>query len=76
MAAAGINCIASGDQVGVLKFYFYGKEIKTSSLFLIEMVVTNASKDVLITLKSQDNSMNESFMKIVNRVASSFLQPS
>jgi AP-4 complex subunit beta-1 len=74
MAQAGIYCIASGDQGGVLKFYFYAKETETSALFLLEIVVTSASKDVSVLLKSQNNSFNQDFMKLVNRVTSNFLQ--
>jgi Beta2-adaptin appendage, C-terminal sub-domain. len=74
MNSAGIFCIASGDQGGVLKFYFYAREAVSSAIFLLEVTVTTASKDVKVLLKSQNNTLNEKFMKAFNRVASAFLQ--
>lgn len=74
MGAVGIFCIASGDNAGELKFYFYAKQ--DSTVFLVELVIITASKDVQITLKSQDRNLDENFMKVFNRTALAFLQTS
>ena len=76
MGEAGFYCIASGDNMGELKFYLYAKETKGESLFLVELVINTASKNVQISLKCQDQSVSGKFMNLFNRTALVFLQPS
>ena len=76
MGEAGIYCIASGDNMGELKFYFYAKETKGETFAMIELVINTASKNVQVMLKCQDHSVSDKFMDLVNRTALAFLQPS
>jgi glutamate synthase domain-containing protein 1 len=74
LANDDIYCIASGDQMGVFKFYFYAREVQSQAFFLVELVVTTANKAVTLLLKSEDNSMNEQFLRAFERASSGFLQ--
>ena len=74
MGKAHINCIASGDNVGVLKFFFYAKDAKSDNLVLLGIEITSASKDVSLSVKCNNSDIAEKFKVVLGRETSSFLQ--
>lgn len=75
MAGVGINCIASGDQMGTLKFFFYAKDSASDALFLAEFVIILAAKEASLCVKSHEKNLAENFKRVFLQASSSFLQP-
>ncbi|CAG9324707.1 unnamed protein product [Blepharisma stoltei] len=67
-AENSVNCVASGNQDGVMKFYFYAKEAKGGNPFLIELVMIISNAELSFTLKSQDSSQIQDFLEIFYQI--------
>ena len=74
MANEGIYCIASGDNLGVFKFFFFAKDAASGSVFLVEFTATPSSKSAQLLLKAQDSSLANTFLNVFNSSAAGFLQ--
>lgn len=62
-----IVCIASGedDESGILKYYFYAREIITGNAFLMEINILSRTREIQITLKAQAGYMINEFLAVV-----------
>lgn len=65
-----VVCIASGNQDGILKFYFYAKENKTGNAFLVELVMTPTIAEISYTVKSQDPAQTQEFLGVFYQILS------
>lgn len=76
MSNEGIYCIASGDNLGELKFYFFAKEGNSGKVFLVEFTATPSTKAAHFVVKCEDSGLCKTFVEVFNSSAAAFLQTS
>ncbi|CAG9316259.1 unnamed protein product [Blepharisma stoltei] len=64
-ARLNILCMASGEDSGLLKLYFYAREASSGSPFLIELNVFNRTGEVQLTAKAQNGRWMQDFLGVV-----------
>jgi len=60
-----VFCIASGEKDGELRFYFYAKYEKTSSVLLMELQIHRSRKELNLMVKSENEDLGPYFSKYI-----------
>ena len=74
-ASEFIQCMASGEQDDLMKFYFFAKENKGKA-FLIEASVHLRTFEISLVVKIEESEFSKDFMKLVYKILQPLIQAS